>query len=259
MIMHHINAPIGFIDSGIGGFSILNTIAHALPNRNIIYIADAAHLPYGNKSHDFLLQRGIALTKFLKSKQVMTIYIACHTLSSTILWQLQKLFPEIRYVDCLPPTITKALAQSVTKKIGIMATEATIKSGMHQTLLLSNNVNCSVTSQACPLFVPLIEQQSTEEECVDAINLYLQPCIKNNVDTIILGCTHYWFIEDFLKKQAPNITFISAANALAANSDNNNKNISIFTTATDAYLEKSVSFYFFHSTCCSITLESMHI
>lgn len=252
--------PIAFIDSGIGGLSILNALAHSLSADEIIYFADAAHLPYGQKKYDFLLERATVISRFLQSQNVSTVYVACHTLSSTVLSELQGLFPEITYIDCLPPTITAVLQKSHLKKIGVMATQATIKGGTHKKLLQMVDPACTVIEQSCPLFVDLIEQQASREKLSAAIKLYLEPFVKADVDTIILGCTHYWFIKDLLESLAPTITFISASTALQKPSQNvTHPTIRLITTASLGYLNQACNRYFEHKNCCKVVMEAVSI
>ncbi len=250
---------IGFIDSGIGGFSILNALAHTLQADELYYLADAAHLPYGQKTPQFLLERGKIMTLFLQDLGVTTIFVACHTLSATVLTMLKTEFPHITYIDMVPVTIYAALAASTTKRIGIMATQATINSGIHKKLLLEENSLATVTEQACPPFVPLIENNvTTDKELAECITTHLEPLQKAQVDTIILGCTHYWFIQKKLEYRAPGITFISAANAYKAPSNTiNHPIITLITTASVTYLEEATQRFFNHKDCCSIKLTAL--
>ncbi len=179
--------------------------------RNYLYIADTAHLPYGNKKPDYLIERGRALTRFFISQNITTIIIACHTSSATSLPTLKKEFPQITYIDLIPFTIERAVTQTKTARIGVLATQATINSGIHKKLLLAQNQNVTVIEQACPLLVPLIETDATQEEVAQAIHFYMRPLLEAHVDTVILGCTHYEFLRPQLERYAPSLTFISAA------------------------------------------------
>ncbi len=181
--------------------------------RNYLYIADTAHLPYGNKSPEYLIERGRVLTNFFISQDIFTIIIACHTSSATSLATLRREFPRVTYIDLIPFTIQHTLAQTKTGHIGILATQATINSGIHKRLLLEHNRNVIAVEQACPLFVPLIETNASPEEVAQAIALYMQPLLAAHVDTVILGCTHYEFLRPHLEAYAPSISFVSAAQA----------------------------------------------
>ena len=213
---------IGFFDSGIGGLSILNKCL-ALKVKALVYFADTKYLPYGNKTPQFLLERSIFITNHFLKQNIDTIVIACHTSSATTLPQLKKLFPQVTYIDMLVPTITIALEKTKSGRIGIMATQASIDSHVHKTLLLDRNLNALVFEQACPDFVPLIETQASIEKLDTAIENYLNPLLKNNIDTVILGCTHYAFLEKIIKKKAPELQLISAANCLTFDANVNHK------------------------------------
>ena len=241
-------SKIGMMDSGIGGFSVLNELLPVLPPE-VLYVADAAHLPYGEKSVEFLFKRATAITHFFEEHGITTIFVACHTLSATVISTLQKEFPHIRYIDLLPLTVRHALMSTKNNRIGVMATPATITSHVHQRLLITNNTLSSsstitVVEQACPDFVHLIERKASTAECMPAVTAYLSPLLVASVDTIILGCTHYPFLQNLLKKEAPQITFISAANALPKfEKSKNTPSLHFVTTASVTYLEKAVDHF----------------
>lgn len=251
---------IGVIDSGIGGLSILNTLITLAPHHRFIYVADAAHLPYGQKSTEYLIERATRITRYFQKQGIVTIFVACHTLSATALPLLKKLFPTVTYIDMAPATTEKALKTTRNKRIGIMATTATIESHMHKKLLENTDSTVSTFEQACPLFVPLIEQQASPQELKVAIQVYLKPLLMENVDTIILGCTHYPFIQDQLQQEAPGITFISAANSfpeIVFEKDSTiNKEkpfVNFVTTASRDYIKHAVEHCFVHSAICAFT------
>ena len=191
----------------------LSKTASAPTKHNYLYIADTAHLPYGNKSPEYLIERGRALSRFFLSQGITTIIVACHTSSATSLAVLQKEFPEISYIDLIPYTVTQALTCSSNKRIGVLATQATVQSGIHKRLLQKEDPHITVISQACPLFVTLIESEASNADIQKAIALYMQPLFEANVDTAILGCTHYEFLRPLIEAYAPSVQFISAAQA----------------------------------------------
>lgn len=187
--------------------------------KELVYFADSKYLPYGNKTPEFLLERGIFITKHFLKQNIDTIVVACHTSSAATLPQLKNLFPNVTYVDMLIPTIDMALEKTNSGRIGIMATQTSIDSHVHKKLLLDRNSSISVFEQACPDFVPLIEAQASKEQLNTAIKKYLTPLLQNNIDTLILGCTHYAFLEKLIQEQAPELHLISAANCLILSSD----------------------------------------
>lgn len=179
--------------------------------RSYLYVADTAHLPYGNKTPDYLIERGRVLTRFFIAHNITTIIIACHTSSATSLATLKQEFPQITYIDLIPFTIDHAVTHTKTGRIGVLATQATINSGIHKKLLLAQNKQLVVVEQACPLLVPLIERDASPAEIKDAIDLYMEPLLACQVDTVILGCTHYEFIRPHLEQHIPSVRFVSAA------------------------------------------------
>jgi len=254
---------IGVIDSGVGGLSILNNLINHYSNHNFVYVADAAHLPYGQKTPAYLMERATRITNYLQRQGITTIVVACHTLSSTVLPELQKLFPKVTYIDMVPPTIYKALEVTKNKRVGVMATTATIASSMHKKLLEKIDPKVMVYEQSCPLFVELIEKQAGIEELTNAIDLYLQPLLDSGVDTIILGCTHYPFIQDVLQKKAPTVTFVSAANNtlsghISESFEPRATSVDFITSASSDYLTSAVRRYFKTQVTCTITYTSSH-
>ncbi len=213
---------IGFFDSGVGGLSILNKCLN-LKVKALVYFADTKYLPYGNKTPEFLLERAIFITNHFLQQNIDTIVVACHTSSATTLSQLQNLFPQVTYIDMLIPTINIALEKTESGRIGIMATQTSIDSHVHKKLLLDRNSKLFIFEQPCPDFVPLIEAQASEKKLNNAIRKYLKPLLSNHIDTLILGCTHYAFLEKLIQKQAPTLKLISAANCLVLDSNSMQK------------------------------------
>lgn len=153
------------------------------------------------------------LTRFFIAQNITTIIIACHTSSATSLATLKQEFPHVTYIDLIPFTIDQAIMQTKTGRIGILATQATIHSGIHKKSLLAQNKNIITIEQACPLLVPLIETDASPEKITQAIAFYMQDVLEAQVDTVILGCTHYEFLRPYLEQYAPSVCFISAAQA----------------------------------------------
>ena len=255
----HLPKKIGMLDSGVGGLSVLNALLPFLPAETV-YVADAAHLPYGQKSIEFLISRGTAITQFFESVGITTIFVACHTLSATAVTTLKKLFPHITYIDLLPLTITRALAVTKNNRIGVMATQATINTHIHQRLLneaITTHNTTILIEQPCPDFVPLIERKASPQECQTAIDEYLTPLLAADADTIILGCTHYPFIQKLLETRAPHSTFISAANSLPDFPKRiGTPLIHFVTTAPVEYIKQAVEHFFIKDHSCMLSFES---
>ena len=260
-LFHNPPHTLGLFDSGIGGISILNELLH-LPIAHYVYVADAAHLPYGEKSVDYLIERGKKITEFFIEQNIFTIVIACHTSSATSLKKLEELFPQVTYIDMLPLTTDSALGKTHNNNIGVMATNATIATHAHNILLQQKNPTVHVTELGCPLFVPLIESQASDTQINNAINDYLIPFKADTVDTIILGCTHYAFIQQQIEINAQEVQVISAASCckeIIKNHkiaiSNESKKIQFLTSGSQDALEKSLQKYLITTGNISFTLS----
>lgn len=183
---------IGVFDSGIGGLSVVKQIFKELPQYKIVYFGDTARLPYGTKSKEAIIKYSIENTEFLLEKGAKIIVIACHTASSVAADTLREKFPDIPIFDVVGAGLEKALKLSRRKKIGIMGTAATIKSGAHEKFLQSIDPKVKVFSKACPLLVPLIEEGWLKRmETKKILRYYLRPLKQKQIDVIVLACTHY--------------------------------------------------------------------
>ncbi|MEX0672417.1 MAG: glutamate racemase [Candidatus Babeliales bacterium] len=204
---------LGIFDSGIGGLSILNAVKQ-IDVQEIIYIADTANLPYGDKSAAAIMAASFLVVEQLLTHQVDTIIIACHTASAIALPFLQEQFPAIRFIGMIEPTITATLHATKTKTVGLLATRATINHGAYQKELLHQK-GFNLYSAACPELVPLIEQQSPSAIIIQLLEHYVAP-FKAVIDTLILGCTHYDLIRDTIQHIVPGIQLISAQDSISS-------------------------------------------
>lgn len=183
--------PIGVFDSGVGGLTVTREIMRQLPGENLIYFGDTARVPYGSKSPETVLKYSKQIVRFLLSKGVKAIVVACNTASAVALETLQK-ENTIPIIGVIEPGAKTAAETTVTKNIGVIATEATIKSGMYNQYLRKLDPQITVVSKACPLFVPLVEEGLTEDRVTDDIvQRYLHELKDYEIDSLILGCTHY--------------------------------------------------------------------
>ena len=186
------NLPIGVFDSGLGGLTVLKALQKKLPNESFIYIGDTAHVPYGNKSKSSIIHYSTTLSNFLiNTYNVKMIIVACNTASAIAITTLQNLFP-IPVLDVINP-MTKILSKHKTlQRIGIIGTYNTIQSKSYNKLLRNINPKLQISSQACPLFVPIIEEGLENHPIAKLmIHDYLSPLIGNDIEALILGCTHY--------------------------------------------------------------------
>ena len=193
------NAPIGIFDSGLGGLTVVKEVLRLLPGEDIIYFGDTARTPYGSRPPAEILGFMHEILTFFSAQNVKLAITACNTMTALGLEQAKKEFPFL--LIGVNNGAEAALRVSKNRHIGVIATEATINSGKHANAIKVQDPTASVYPQACPQFVPLIEQEKLRgSEIETAVREYLTPLHDNGVDTIILGCTHYPFIDGLIKE-----------------------------------------------------------
>ena len=193
------NRPIGIFDSGVGGLTVVKEIIKSLPNEKIVYLGDTARVPYGTKSDQAIKRFSIENAEFLKKFNVKLIVVACNTASSIALTSLKKKF-NIPIVGVIKPGARKAIAITKNGRIGIIGTPATIKSRAYEKEIKSISGN-KVFSKACPLLVPLAEEGWLNGNItVDIARKYLESLTSKNIDTLVLGCTHYPLLKGVISK-----------------------------------------------------------
>ncbi len=205
------SAPIGVFDSGVGGLSIAKCIAQQLPHENIIYIADSLHAPYGEKSVEFIIERVNIIAEQLIAKGVKAIVIACNTATVNAIEQLRaKVNIPIIGVE---PAIKPAAKQSISKKVAILATKATSENQRFKDLIDLHHNGAEVLIQPCPGLVEFIEQgKQNSDDCNALLKQYIDPLIAQGIDTLVLGCTHYPFVQKQISIIAgPQVTIIETA------------------------------------------------
>ncbi|MCM1174933.1 MAG: glutamate racemase [Blautia sp.] len=189
------NAPIGVFDSGVGGLTVAREIMRQLPNERIVYFGDTARVPYGSKSPETIIRYSRQIVRFLQTQQVKAIVIACNSVSACALEALEE-ETDLPIVDVVRPGAKTALGTTRNGKIGVIATEATVSSGIYKRYIEESDRSVNVISKACPLFVPLVEEGLWEDPVTDEIaGRYLTELIDSGIDTLILGCTHYPLIR----------------------------------------------------------------
>lgn len=185
------NAPIGVFDSGIGGLTVAREIMRNLPSEKIVYFGDTARLPYGSKSKDTIIRYSRQIVRFLQSRKVKAIVVACNTASALALDTLEKEI-DIPIIGVVKPGARVAAQATVSKRVGVIATEATIRSGLYTELIQEIDPEISVIGKPCPLFVPLVEEGWRKDPITEMIaRRYLEVLQEQDIDTLILGCTHY--------------------------------------------------------------------
>jgi len=183
--------PIGVFDSGVGGLTVVKALRELLPNERIIYLGDTARVPYGSKSASTVQRYSLEMAEMLANENAKVIVVACNTASSVALAKLEENFP-VPVIGVIRPGAEAAINTTRNRHIGVIGTRATIKSGAYEKALHDLDPNVHVTSRACPLLVPLIEEGWLQDELTDrAITRYLEPFVEEGVDTLVLGCTHY--------------------------------------------------------------------
>ncbi|MCQ2552286.1 MAG: glutamate racemase [Clostridia bacterium] len=213
------NRPIGVFDSGVGGLTSINALNEVLPDESIIYFGDTARTPYGSKSPRTICEFSLQIADFLEKQGVKMLIIACNTITSVALKEIQKAHPTMLVQGIIEPA-----AQEVAKvcnkdnSVGIIATMVTTQSRAYENALHALKGDLNVHSQACPAFVPLIEEGAIESETMDTtIHHYLDSFVEQHkIDTLVLGCTHYPIIKKEIEKCCPSIkTIIDPSMALA--------------------------------------------
>lgn len=206
------NRPIGVFDSGVGGLTVAREIMRQLPNERIVYFGDTARVPYGNKSKETITKFSRQITRFLQTQEVKAIVVACNSASACALDALEQEV-ELPIVDVVKPGAKTAIRATKNGKIGVIATEATIGSGIYSRYIKENDPNARVLSKACPLFVPLVEEGLWEDPVTDEIaGRYLTELIDVGIDTLILGCTHYPIIRSTIGRiMGDGVTLVNPA------------------------------------------------
>ncbi|MCI5119808.1 MAG: glutamate racemase [Candidatus Electrothrix sp. AUS4] len=182
---------IGIFDSGVGGMTVARTIEQVCPQYPLLYFGDVAHNPYGSKSSETIIGYSRRNTDFLLSRGAQVIVVACNSAASTSVDILRQEYT-IPIIDVITATTSKAATGSCNKRIGIIGTRATVQSGIYEKQIKQINPDCKIYAQACPLLVPLIEEGwLNKRETKMILRRYLQPLRQRQIDTLILGCTHY--------------------------------------------------------------------
>ena len=205
-------APVGVFDSGVGGLTVAREIMRQLPNENIVYFGDTARVPYGSKSKNNIIRYSRQIINFLKTKNVKAIVIACNTASALALDVVREEV-DIPIIGVVEPGARAALEITQSKKIGVIGTEATIRSAMYEKIIQGQDPQAEVIGKACPLFVPLVEEGFAKHKVTEEIiDFYLASFLKTDIDSLILGCTHYPLLRSRIKQYVgEQITLVNPA------------------------------------------------
>ncbi len=195
-------APIGVFDSGVGGLTVAREIMRNLPNERIVYFGDTARVPYGSKSKDTVIRYSRQIIRFLQTQGVKAIVIACNTASALALETVEKEF-DLPIIGVVKPGALVAAGTTKNGRIGVIGTESTINSHMYRQLILQYDPDITVYGRPCPLFVPLVEEGWLKDPVTEEVaRRYLKDLLQHDIDTLILGCTHYPLLRSLIGRIA---------------------------------------------------------
>ena len=212
-------APIGIIDSGVGGLTVAKSLRHGLPREHIIYFGDTARFPYGIKSTEMVRHNALQATDFLLKKGIKLLLIACNTIAASASQEIKKRCGQIPVLDVIEAGSREAVAQSTTtRRIGVIGTLATVGSGAYEKKILELDRDIQVFSRACPLLVPLAEEGWVDNSVArETLGIYLADLRGKQLDTLILGCSHYPLFKLLMKEIIEeNVILVDSADAMAS-------------------------------------------
>lgn len=207
--------PIGVFDSGVGGLTVLRALTALLPREDFIYVGDTARVPYGSKSPEAVRRFSLEIARFFKRQKVKMMVAACNTVSALALRELRAYLP-LPVLGVIEPGARAALAATRTGRVGIIGTEATVRSRAYEDAVKRLDPSVKTFSRPCPLFVPLAEEGWVSHPVTRAVaRLYLAPLLAQKIDTLILGCTHYPLLKPTLRRAAGRVELIDSAEETA--------------------------------------------
>ena len=236
-------SPIGVFDSGLGGLTVLKSLEQMLPNESFIYFGDTAHVPYGTKSANTVIKYSQNILDFFLKHNTKAVVIACNTASAVAYYSLLKNH-SLPLFDVVSPSVEFALQKSQTKNIGVIGTTSTINSKAYSKQLSKKNKDFFIHEISCPLFVPIIEEGWVDTSVAKEIaSIYLQGFEGINIDTLILGCTHYPLMADTIQSVLPpNVQIIFSGKTVGYKLSNYlHENQLINTSSTDGNIDFYVS------------------
>jgi glutamate racemase len=191
---------IGIFDSGLGGLTVMQAVSKLLPCESIVYLGDTARVPYGSKSSETIIKYSLENCRFLIDRGVKAIVVACNSSSAHAMTAIRNEF-EIPVIGVVEPGVSAAITSKKCNRIGVIGTQATISSDVYARALKIFHPNAHVVSLACPLFVPLVEEGLLDGDVADAIiQHYLVPLKAENIESLILGCTHYPMLKPIINR-----------------------------------------------------------
>lgn len=208
--------PIGVFDSGIGGLTVVRALLQHLPHENILYFGDTARVPYGVKSAQTIEQYALQITDFLLERQVKLLIVACNTMAAVAAAAIRARSP-VPVLDVIEIGAQVAVRSTRNRRIGVIGTLTTIGSGAYDQAMHRHDPGLALYSQACPLFVPLVEEGWLNHPVtLLTAQEYLTPLLTQNIDTLVLGCTHYPLLQPLLEKVVGSpVHLVDSAQAIA--------------------------------------------
>lgn len=208
--------PIGVFDSGIGGLTVVSELRRLLPNESIVYIGDTARVPYGGKTQATIERYSVELTGLLLAERAKCVVVACNTASALAVTRLQEDF-RVPITGVIEPGAQAAVKATRNGKVAVIGTRATVNSRAYERAIEEIDNDIEVYAEACPLFVPLIEEGWLEDPVTDSvIARYLEPVMRFGADTLVLGCTHYPLIREAIQRHVgPDFTLVDSAHNTA--------------------------------------------
>jgi len=207
--------PIGVFDSGIGGLTVVKEIFRQLPGYSVVYFGDTAHMPYGNKSPKAVIRYSLQDAEFLVSKGAKVIVVACNTASALAIDTLRRKL-KVPLFEVVTPAVEQAAAVTLGR-VGVIGTRATIESGVYAEKMKLAMPGAKVYGQACPLFVPLVEEGWLKEpETRMVVRKYVSHLKERKIDSLVLGCTHYPFLRSLIARELPHIRLVDPARETVA-------------------------------------------
>lgn len=215
--MSKVTDPIGVFDSGLGGLTVLKEITALMPSENTIYFGDTGRTPYGSKSPETVIKYSTQISRFLLQLNIKLLVIACNTASAAAYRSVSRM-AGIPVVEVITPGAAAAVQSSQNQRIGVIGTKGTIASQVYVDAIRQQaRPKTEIFQQACPLFVSLAEEGWWDHEVSQKIaDIYLQPLIEQDVDTLVLGCTHYPLLKKVIQRSmGPNVRLIDAGSRVA--------------------------------------------
>ncbi|HEY0789045.1 MAG TPA: glutamate racemase [Thermoanaerobaculia bacterium] len=208
--------PIGVFDSGVGGLTVFQEIERALPSESLVYLGDSARVPYGTKSPETVTRYSMEAAAHLLERGIKALVVACNTATAASLPQLRQRLP-IPVVGVIEPG-ARAAAAATKGRVGVIATEATVRSRAYSAAIAAIEPSIQVWEQACPLFVPLAEEGWANTRVAQEVaEIYLAPLLDAGIDTLVLGCTHYPILKATIRKVTGDaLTIVDSAETTAA-------------------------------------------